>query len=150
MTRKEQLLSVQFKPYTFEIEKGKIRELVMAIGDDNPIYTDLEVAKKEGFEGIPIPLTFLNTIDLWGGYDFEEKTEKLQVDKVKVLNGEQEFKYVKDIYAGDTITVKSRVVDFEVKKGSIGEMEFITLENQYRNQHDELVAISRNTLIHRI
>jgi hypothetical protein len=144
------LIGIEFKPYRFEIEKGKIKELVSAIGDDNPIYTSLKDAKAEGYDRIPVPLTFLNTIDLWGGYGFEEKVMKLNLNPVKVLNGEQEFEYYSDIYAGDEISVNSLVVNAETKIGSSGKMELITTENFYKNQNDELVAISRNVIVHRI
>ncbi|MGO4888368.1 MaoC family dehydratase N-terminal domain-containing protein [Anaerobacillus sp. MEB173] len=150
MSDVKDLIGIEFKPYSFEIEKGKIKELVKAIGDDNPIYTSLEAAKVAGYDGIPIPLTFLNVVDLWGGYGFEEKVKKLNLNPLKLLNGEQEFEYMKDIYAGDLITVQSKVVQAETKTGTTGKMELITTENQYRNQQDELVAISRNVIVNRV
>ncbi|MFJ8066863.1 MaoC family dehydratase N-terminal domain-containing protein [Psychrobacillus sp. NPDC096426] len=149
LSNTQDLIGVEFKPYSFDIEKGKIRELMNAIGDDNPIYTSIEAAKEAGYDGIPIPLTFLNTIDLWGGYGFEEKAKKLKLNKIKVLNGEQEFEYLGEIYAGDQITVTSKVIHHETKTGSTGKMDLITTENQYRNDQDKLVAISRNVIINR-
>ena len=58
MTNVKDLIGIEFKPYSYEIEKGKIKELVTAIGDDNPIYTSIEAAKAAGYERIPVPLTF--------------------------------------------------------------------------------------------
>ncbi len=150
MTNVKDLIGIEFKPYRYEIEKGKIKELVTAIGDDNPIYTSIEAAKAAGYERIPVPLTFPNVIDLWGGHGFEEKVEKLKLNPVGVLNGEQEFEFFGDMYAGDVMTVTSKVVNADTKKGSTGKMELITTENQYRNQHGELVAISRNVLVNRV
>lgn len=143
------LIGLRYDPYTFEVEKGKIRELAEAINDDNPIYYDLEEAKKEGFDGIPIPLTFLQVVDLWGGYSFEEKVEKLKLNPVKILHGEQEYELLKDIYAGDTLTITAEVINVEVKQGSSGGMDLITTENKYVNQHNELVALSRGVTVHR-
>ena len=150
MANVKDLIGIEFKPYRYEIEKGKIKELVLAIGDDNPIYTSLEAAKAAGYEGIPIPLTFPNVIDLWGGYGFEEKVEKLKLNPVRVLNGEQEFEFFGDIYAGDEITVTSRVIQAETKIGSTGRMDLITTENQFTNQKGKLVAISRNVIVNRV
>src|SRR4051812_22558634 len=93
------LIDIEFKPYSFEVEKGKIKEFVQAIGEDDPIYTSLEAAKKEGFAGIPIPMAFLKAIDLWGGHGFEEKVELLKLNPVKILNGEQEFELFGEVYA---------------------------------------------------
>ena len=33
------------RPYSFRVERIKIRELVNAIGDDNPIFLDQEEAR---------------------------------------------------------------------------------------------------------
>ncbi|MDF2680567.1 MAG: MaoC family dehydratase [Brevibacillus sp.] len=148
-TNVKELIGLEFKPYQLEVEKGKIRELVNAIGDTNPIYFSLEAACEAGYEGIPIPLTFLQVIDTFGGFGFDEKMEKLKLNPVKILHGEQEYEYLGDIIAGDVLSVTSKVVSAETKSGSSGGMDLVTTENQYRNQRGELVAIARNTLVHR-
>nr|WP_256436628.1 MaoC family dehydratase N-terminal domain-containing protein [Brevibacillus sp. HB1.1] len=143
------MIGLEFKPYTMPVEKGKIKELALAIGDDNPIYYDLEAAKKEGYDGIPIPSTFLQVIDLWGGMGSVEKMEKLGLKLARVLHGQQSYEYLGDIVTGDVLSVTSKVVDAETKTGSSGSMDLVTSENQYRNQRGELVAITRNTIVHR-
>ncbi|WP_414853143.1 MaoC family dehydratase N-terminal domain-containing protein [Brevibacillus sp. IT-7CA2] len=143
------LIGLEFAPYGMAVEKGKIKELALALGDDNPIYYDLEAAKKEGYDGIPIPPTFLQVIDLWGGLGSVEKVEKLKLNLARVLHGQQYYEYLGDIVAGDVLSVTSKVVQAETKTGSTGSMDLITSENQYRNQRGELVAITRNTLVHR-
>ncbi|MEH6942302.1 MaoC family dehydratase N-terminal domain-containing protein [Bacillus sp. JJ722] len=143
------LIGTEFQPYSMEVEKGKIKELALAIGDDNPIYFDLEAAKKEGYENIPVPPTFLQVIDLWGGLGSVEKVEKLKLNLVRVLHGQQSYEYLGDIVAGDTLAVTSKVVSAETKSASTGAMDIIVTENQYTNQRGELVAITRNTLLHR-
>jgi acyl dehydratase len=143
------LIGVELAPYTYSVEKGKIRELAAAIGDPNPIYYDEASAINEGYEGIPIPLTFLQVIDLWGGYSFEEKCQMLDLNPVKILHGEQGYKFLKPIYANDILTVSGKVTDVKIKQGSSGGMNLITLEFEYRNQKNELVALSRNLTIER-
>jgi acyl dehydratase len=143
------LVGLEYAPYSFEVEKGKIKEFAAAIGDENPLYYDVEAAQKEGFQGIPIPLTFLQVIDLWGGYSFQEKTEKLKLNPVKILHGEQEYELVKEIYAGDVLTVTAKVTNVDIKKGSSGGMDLITTENRYVNQRNKLVAISKGVTVHR-
>ncbi|MFS0553826.1 MaoC family dehydratase N-terminal domain-containing protein [Brevibacillus sp. 179-C9.3 HS] len=149
MSNVKELIGLEFEPYSMAVEKGKIKELALALGDDNPIYYDLEAAKKEGYDGIPIPPTFLQVIDLWGGLGAPEKVEKLKLNLVRVLHGQQSYEYLGDIVAGDVLFVTSKVVDAETKSGSTGTMDLITSENQYRNQRGELVAKTRSTLVHR-
>lgn len=149
MSAIKDLIGLELTPYTYSVEKGKIRELAAAIGDPNPIYYDEEAAKSEGYDGIPIPLTFLQVIDLWGGYSFEQKCQKLNLNPVKILHGEQGYEFFKPIYADDVLTVSGKVADVKVKQGSSGGMNLITLEFEYRNQYNELVARSRNVTIER-
>lgn len=150
LSKAEDLIGMEFEPYSLAVEQGKIRELALALGDDNPIYYDLEAAKKEGYKGIPTPPTFFQVIDLWGGLGTAEKMEKMKLNLVRVLHGQQEYEYLGDIVAGDVLSVTSKVVDVVTKTGSSGVMEFVTLENQYKNQRGELVAKSRNTIVHRL
>ncbi|MBN6885588.1 acyl dehydratase [Cytobacillus horneckiae] len=150
MSNVKDLIGLELEPYSMAVEKGKIKELALALGDDNPIYYDLEAAKKEGYDGIPIPPTFLQVIDLWGGLGSAEKVEKLKFNLVRVLHGQQAYEYLGDIVAGDVLSVTSKVVAAETKSGSTGVMEFVSLENQYQNQRGELVAITRSTLVHRL
>lgn len=145
----KELIGLEYEPYSFEIEKGKIKELAAAIGDDNPIYQSKEAAQEAGFEDVPIPLTYLQVVDTWGGYSFDEKMKILKLNPVKILHGEQEYEHLLDIYPGDVLTVNSKVIDVKVKKGSSGGMDLITTENRYKNQRGELAAISRNTTVHR-
>ena len=39
-----------FPPFTIEVERCKIRELALAIGDDNPIYHRYEAAQAAGYQ----------------------------------------------------------------------------------------------------
>ncbi|WP_185148041.1 MaoC family dehydratase N-terminal domain-containing protein [Peribacillus simplex] len=60
------LLGHELEPYSMEVEKGKIKELAIAIVDDNPIFYSLESAKDADYDGIPVPLTFFaNHWRLW-------------------------------------------------------------------------------------
>ncbi|WP_223593518.1 MaoC family dehydratase N-terminal domain-containing protein [Neobacillus bataviensis] len=143
------LLGIELEPYSMSVEKGKIKELAKAIGDDNPIFFSMEAAKAAGYEGIPVPLTFLQVIDYHGGYGFQEKMAELKLNPEKILHGEQEYEYLGDIYAGDELQVTSKIIRADTKIGSSGGMDFITEETRYTNQNGELVAIAKITLIHR-
>lgn len=149
MTDIKEKVGLEYEPYSLKVEEGKIKEFAAAIGDTNPIYYEIVEAKKAGYQGIPIPLTFLQVIDMWGGPNFQEKVKKLNLNPVKVLHGEQEYEFIKDIYAGDILNVTSKVVSVDVKKGNTGGMDLITTKNNYVNQKGELVAISKQVTIQR-
>lgn len=109
-------IGLTFEPYHFTVERGKIKEFVQAIGDNNPIYYSVEKAQEAGFRDVPIPPTFPTVIDMWAGPDFEQMIEKLELDPLKVLHGEMHYKYLSDIIAGEKITGKSSVVAAEEKR----------------------------------
>ncbi|MCA0988556.1 MaoC family dehydratase N-terminal domain-containing protein [Guptibacillus algicola] len=138
-------VGIETKPFTFTVERGKVREFANAIGDDNPIYHDVAFAKKNGYGDLPVPPTFATVIDMWGGASFEDLIELLEVDPLKVLHGEQSYEYMKPIYAGDTITALMKVVDQKEK----GSLTLFTLETLYRNERNENVLLARSVVIER-
>jgi hypothetical protein len=128
-------VGIQFTPSTFEIEKGKVKEFAMAIGDSNPYYQTGEV----------LPPTFATVIEMWGGTDYLELAEKLELEISKVLHGEQEYEYFGKIKVGDRVAGLTRVSSV-ISKAS---MDLIKLETHYKNERGELVLISRSTVIER-
>lgn len=132
------------KPITIHIEYGKVREFAKSIKDPNPIYYDPEYAKKEVGE-VMAPPTFLITLAHW---DDGEGRPRVQMDLRRVLHGEQEFEYLKPIYAGDVLTAVTQVSDVYEKAGSRGgTMTFVIMETEYKNQRGDLVARTRSTTI---
>ena len=132
------------KPITLRIEAGKIREFAKSIKDQNPLYYDEGTAKAE-IGGVMPPPTFLMTIAHW---DEGEGRPHVKMDLRRVLHGEQEFEYLKPIYAGDVLTAVTKVTNvFEKSGGRGGTMTFVVMETSFTNQKGEKVAISRGTTI---
>ncbi|WP_147531640.1 MaoC family dehydratase N-terminal domain-containing protein [Bacillus marasmi] len=138
-------LGLEFAPYSFSVERGKIKEFAQAIGDDNNIYHNVEAARAAGFRDIPITPTFATVIDMWAGPNFEQLMETLEVNPLKVLHGEMQYTYLGDICAGDTISCTSKVTEVTEKR----KMNFFTIETEYKNQDDKLVLISKSLIIER-
>jgi hypothetical protein len=130
----------QWGPETLmRVEHGKIREFARAIKDDSAAFTgDAPLA----------PPTFLMTIAHWGEGATSSGVRAVKLDMRRLLHGEQEFEYLRPIRAGDVLRVRSRTKDVFEKQGSRGgKMLFVLMESEYKNQRDEVVAYSRNTLI---
>lgn len=136
---------VKLKPFRFTIERGKIKEFAMAIGDKNPIYYDADTARKEGYRDIPIPPTFPTAIEMWGGMDFETLIELFGLDPLKVLHGGQEYRYLGEICAGDTVTSAPKVISSFEKRN----LRFITIGIHYKNSDGKDVLYSESTIIER-
>jgi len=148
-------LGMEFPPYTFEVEKGKIAEFAMAISqkeDKNPLYVDREAAKKSGYNDIIAPPTFHACFPLWAAGGLLPLIQVLGIDLIRLLHGEEEYSYYGEIHPGDVMTGKSKVVEMyqKEKKDKPGKfMDFTVVEMEIRNQRGELVVKSRSTLIER-
>lgn len=131
--------------FTFTVEKGKIKEMALALGDLKEVYFDTELARSQGHRDVIAPPTFGMCIDLWGGPGFPELCHWLGMNMVKVLHGEQEFKYYGDICAGDQITVTTSLKG-RVEKDT---MTICIVESAYTNQLGRLVLKSVKTILER-
>ncbi|WP_019122349.1 FAS1-like dehydratase domain-containing protein [Brevibacillus massiliensis] len=137
----------EFAPYRLVVERGKIREFALAIGDDSPLYRDKQSAVLAGWKDVTIPPTFPTVIDMWGGPDFFTLIETLELDLLRVLHGEQEYEYLGEIYTGDEITGTAKVTGAKAKSGRSGTMKLFSIETVYVNQRGEMVCIGRSTVI---
>ena len=132
-------------PFVWEVERGKIRELVQAIGDRNPVYLDREAAKQEGYADTPASPTFVTVPMMWTGV-LIRAIQELKINFSRVLHGEEGYEYFREIYPGDVLTGKMKVVAMDEKAGKAGAMDLIRLETLYTNQRNEPV-LKANTLI---
>ena len=135
----------EFPETSFEIEKGKIREFVRAIGDKNPVYCDEEASQKAGFTGLAIPPTFPTVMTNASG--LVSVLEDLKVDMAKLLHGSQEYEYIQPIQSGDTITCKMKITDVFEKSGRSGVMDFVVLETTYVNQNGQTALRDKCTFV---
>lgn len=139
------LIGTELSRFSYIVEKGKIKELAQAIGDDNPLYTDSDYAQTQGYLNIITPPTFGTCIDFWEGQDFMALCSKLQLNPVKVLHGGQEYQYLGEINPGDEIEACCTLKRIIEKN----KMHILILETNYQNQRGDTVLISRSTIIER-
>ncbi|WP_330182889.1 MaoC family dehydratase N-terminal domain-containing protein [Nocardia sp. NBC_01503] len=122
---------------TVTVEAGRLRIFAKAIGETDPIYTDVEAAKAAGHPDIPAPPTFLFSIELEQPDAFADLAEA-GVDLRFVLHGEQSFTYHSLAYPGDVLTATPRITDVYSKKG--GALEFIVKETAVTRPDGSAVA----------
>ena len=128
------------EPVTMHIERGKIREFARAIKDDDPLYFD-EAYAAQAAGGIMPPITFLQTVAHW---DDGRGRPRPPFDPKRVLHGEQEFEFLRPIFAGDVLTAVTRISDLYEKAGKRGgAMTFAVSETEFTNQRGEVVARAR-------
>jgi acyl dehydratase len=136
-----------FPPFTIEVERCKIHELALAIGDDNPIYHSREAAQAAGYPDVPLFPTAPTMFTFWGNTKFGRNLVDLGVNPMAILHGEEEYEYLAPIYPGDTLTGVTTLVDGKTRKGQTGSMDILTLETRYTNQHGQAVLAARTVAI---
>ena len=132
------------EPRTVEVEKGQLRFFAKATGATDPIYFDEAAAQAAGHSGLPAPPTFQFCLGLLAP-EREDILAVLGIDIGRILHGEQQFTHARQIYAGDVITLTTRVTDmYEKKNGALG---FIVQETDASNQHGEQVGSARSVIV---
>jgi acyl dehydratase len=126
------------------LERSRLRFFAKAIGETDPVYTDVDAAREAGYADLPAPPTFLFAAELDSGAT-EHLLKNMKIPLAKLLHGEQGFSFHRPACAGDTITVRSVVTDVYDKKQ--GQLEFVVKTARATNQQGELVAELRTVIV---
>ena len=144
------------------VNQAMIRHWVDAIGDDNPVYVDEEVARANGFTGVVAPPTMLQAWTMRGyrgsAAPFLARSgppaETSAQDELTSLLAEPGFtsvvatdcdqEYRRPLVLGDHLTVSSIIESVSPeKRTALGDGHFVTTRLDYTDQHGELVATMR-------
>ncbi len=128
-----------FAPFSYTVERGKVREFLLAVGEE-------ERANYLG-DDPALPPTFPTVFTFWGGSNTEGTLKQIGVEIWNVLHAEQEYEYLAPIHVGDTITGQGRVDDIYAKGGRSGQLEFVELVTEYKNQNGLPVLRERASII---
>ncbi len=134
-------LGREFEPFIFTVDRSKIKEMCMAIGDANPVFFDREAAEKEGYKDTPAPLTFPTAINFWGYPEIWEKMKEIGIDTRRLLHAKEEYEYFHPVYPGDEIT---GTVSVDALRN--GAMEMATFKSTYR-RGDEIVCVAKMMVV---
>jgi len=126
------------------LERTRLRFFAKAIGETDPVYTDVAAARDAGYADLPAPPTFLFAAELDSGAS-DQLLATLKIPLARLLHGEQGFTYHAPACAGDTVTVRSRIDDIYDKKN--GALEFVVKTSRATNQRGELVAEMRTVIV---
>ena len=138
-------IGMKLPVYKATAEAGQLRFFAKSIGETNPIYIDEAAARDAGHPGLPLPPTFLFSLE------FQIPTnawrDELGIVTSRILHGEESFSYHRMAYAGDTLQFETHIADIYDKKG--GALSFVVRESRVTNQRGEHVADLRSILVHK-
>ena len=134
----------EFDRYTYNVSKEEIIEFAQAVGETNPLHTDEAYAKTTSYGTVVAPATFCVI------FRSQARMPDLKLNYGKRgFDGGKECRFYKPVRAGDTITGVDRIAEVYEKTGRSGNMIFIVRESELTNQHGEIVAVVRQSLIRR-
>jgi hydroxyacyl-ACP dehydratase HTD2-like protein with hotdog domain len=126
----------------------QLREYLAGTGDDLAAWLDPAARS-------PLPPLFFHAAcrPIVAEADLREDGQYafLGVDGVEgmTMSGGMRFEIVRPVYLGDVLTVEERLESIDEKQGRSGHLVITTTLAEYRNQHEELVARYRQTIIFR-
>ncbi|WP_327295873.1 MULTISPECIES: MaoC family dehydratase N-terminal domain-containing protein [unclassified Streptomyces] len=128
----------------YEVGREKIREFADAVGDANPAYTDVDVAKALGHADVIAPPTFVFSITFKAAGVVVEDPQ-LGLDYTRVVHGDQKFAYRRPVRAGDRLTVTSTI---EAVKSLAGN-DIIDIRGEVHDESGEHVVTAWTKLVAR-
>lgn len=104
-----------------------------SVGDDNPLFSDADYARRTRWGRVIAPPTFLYTVD--------SGIVAPGLRGIQWIFAGSRFEHFKPVHAGDTITAMARLIDVQVKEGSkVARYVNQVGEVLYHNQHGDLVT----------
>ncbi len=147
-------IGVETPPWTYEVTTTSVRMFARGVGYTDPVYFDVDAAKRAGYRSLPAPPTYLGTPVFIPGVSSDtfsgpqQGGPRLEHGLENLLDGGTETEYFDSICAGDTLSVKSKLAGLDVRESkSIGKMLITTQETSYTNQSGKVVAIQRSQAI---
>lgn len=138
------------EPQIFEVERGAIRRFADAVGDPNPLYHDLEYARKSKYGEIIAPLGFHGwpmkggLMEMMGSIMGPVMNAGYPV----LLDAGIELESFVPIRAGDILCSYSTVTNIAEKTTKSGKgMLVLTTEMNFINQNGDKALVERSSLI---
>jgi len=120
---------------TYAVGREKVREYASAVGETNPLYFDLELARAAGYADVVAPPMFAV---VYAGRAITPALfdPEVGIDFANMLHAGQEFAWGPLVVAGDEITTTTVVKDISERAGK----GFFEFETDSRNEAGETVC----------
>lgn len=112
---------------SFDVREDHVRRFAAAIGDD----------------GTFVPPTFATVPEIAAGLARVVGDPELGLDFARVVHGEEEYRWVRPLRAGETLAVTASIESIRSKGGH----EFLTIRTEMLDGAGETVVIATSSLI---
>lgn len=144
MPLNQSLKGKTYEELTFEVERDRVTQFSLAVGEDDPRFLEDGAARAEGFpEQLAFP-TFPTVVGILVSAQVVTDQD-LGLDYTRVVHGEQAYEWKRPIVVGDVLKATPRIADIYSK----GPNELLVIEAEITDADGEVVCISRGTLLSR-
>lgn len=151
----KQQIGKESPPWDYEVTTTSVRMFARGVGYTDPVYFDVDAAKKAGYRSLPAPPTYLGTAVFLPGRcsdTFSGPTEgipSINHGLKGLLDGGTETEYFDTICAGDTLSVVQRLADVKVAPSAAlgGKMMIVTAVTTYTNKDTGKVAAKQTSQV---
>jgi acyl dehydratase len=136
-----------------ELGAAACRYFSLAVGDDNPLYTDADYTRAQGLGGITAPPTLVCETNQYAGLPADGEgyaghTWGLEVPGTRTVRGSNSYVFERRIRPDDVITATWEIVDVEEKSTRAGApMLVVTSRATYVDQAGALLATNDETIV---
>ena len=136
----------------YSVEHDAIRRHCHMVDDNNPLFLDSEYAASTAHGAVLCPPSgwlalYFASLGPWPAA-FEPLFPMVPTRGKRIVNMNQEVEWFARIKVGDHLSVKRRVADVYEKGVSLDPLAvWIVAEAIVSNQRDEIVCVTRNTLL---
>ncbi len=129
------------------------RYFAMAIGDDNPLYSDAEYARAQGLEGVTAPLTLICETNQYANIPmapdgYAGHSWGIDIPGTRQVRGGNSDRFERRVRPDDVVTATWEIHDLAEKRSRSGvDMLVVSSRATYTNQRDELLAVNEETII---
>jgi acyl dehydratase len=142
-------------PWPYEVTTTSVRAFARGVGYTDPVYYDVEAARKAGYRSLPAPPTYLGTPVFIPGKSSDtfsgpaEGMPTVDHGLKGILDGGTETETFETICAGDVLHASVKLAGLDVRSSqALGKMLIMTTETSYKNEAGKLVALQRSQVIY--
>lgn len=133
--------------------RAAIRYFALAVGDDNPLWTDRSFARDHGYDDVVAPPTLLAETNQYmtgrrDGDGFLGHSWHITVADTRLVRGGNSYEFTKPAGPDTVVTATWRITDMTERRTSAGlAMLVVTSEASYTDQHGDLLLTNIEILI---
>ena len=136
-----------------ELGRAALRYFALAVGDDNPLYTDDDYARSHGQAGVIAPPTLICETNQYAGIardpdGYAGHSWELDVPNTRQVRGGNAYVFHRPVLATDVVTAIWRIADVTERTNARGQaMLIMTSVADYVAADGEPLATNTETLM---